>query len=106
MAQLRRSYDEFISRDTVVIVAGPEAASAFEDYWEENGLKFIGLPDPKHSVLKLYGQKINLFKLGRMPAQVLIDKEGVARMVHYGKSMKDIPPPNEVLEKIDELNQS
>jgi peroxiredoxin Q/BCP len=31
-------------------------------------LPFIGLPDPGHRVLKLYGQEMKLFKLGRLPA--------------------------------------
>lgn len=39
-----------------------------------------------------------LFKLGRMPAQMLIDKSGILRFVHYGGSMADIPPNTEILE--------
>ena len=65
---------------------------------------FVGLPDPTASVLKLYGQEVNLFKLGRMPAQVLIDKAGVARYVHYGHSMSDIPKNEELLTLADEIN--
>jgi peroxiredoxin len=67
-------------------------------------LPFIGLPDPRHSVLKLYGQEIKLFKWGRMPAQVLIDRKGVARFVHYGHDMTDIPKNEEVLALIESLN--
>ena len=67
-------------------------------------MPFIGLPDPTHSVLKLYGQEVNLFKLGRMPAQVLIDKAGVARFAHYGQSMSDIPKNKEILALGDEIN--
>jgi peroxiredoxin Q/BCP len=103
MAQLRQDNDEFTARDTQVVVVGPEGPQAFEKYWQENDLPFIGLPDPKHSVLKLYGQKVNLFKLGRMPAQVIVDKEGIARYAHYGKSMSDIPPNEELLGLIDEF---
>jgi hypothetical protein len=55
-------------------------------------------------VLKLYGQQVSLFKLGRMPAQVLVDRDGVARFVHYGHSMSDIPRNAEVLALLDELN--
>ena len=55
-------------------------------------------------MLKLYGQEVNLFKLGRMPAQVLIDKAGVARFVHYGHSMSDIPENSEILALADEVN--
>jgi len=105
MAQLRQDYDEFVRRDTEVIVLGPEDGAAFARYWEKESLPFVGLPDPKHTVLKLYGQEINLFKLGRMPAQVIVDKTGHARYVHYGHSMSDIPSNEELLALLDELNQ-
>ena len=104
MAQLRQDYQEFIQRQAEVMVVGPEDARAFEAYWRQHGLPFIGLPDPKASVLKLYGQEVNLFKLGRMPAQVIVDKAGGARFVHYGHSMSDIPDNAEVLTLLDRLN--
>jgi len=104
MAQLRQDYAEFERRRTEVIVVGPEDAQAYAAYWTENSLPFTGLPDPNASVLKLYGQEINLFKFGRMPAQVVIDREGAARFVHYGKSMSDIPETAEVLELLSALN--
>jgi peroxiredoxin len=104
MAQLRQDYQQFIARDVEVVVVGPEDAKAFAAYFEKESLPFIGLPDPKASVLKLYGQEVNLFKLGRMPAQVLIDKAGTARFVHYGHSMSDIPANEEILLLADQLN--
>ena len=104
MAQLRQDYQEFINRQAQVIVIGPEDAKAFKMYWKQFELPFIGLPDPKASVLKLYGQEVNLFKLGRMPAQVIVDKAGVVRFVHYGHSMSDIPQNKEVLALLDQLN--
>jgi peroxiredoxin Q/BCP len=104
MAQLRQDYAQFVARDIEVVVVGPENAKAFADYFARESLPFIGLPDPTASVLKLYGQEVNLFKLGRMPAQVLIDKAGVARYVHYGHSMSDIPKNAELLALGDELN--
>ena len=104
MAQLRQDYQEFVKRQAQVIVIGPEDAKAFADYFQQHRLPFIGLPDPKASVLKLYGQEVNLFKLGRMPAQVIVDKAGVARFVHYGHSMSDIPENIEVLALLDQLN--
>ena len=104
MAQLRQDYSQFVSREVEIVVVGPEDAAAFADYFEKEALPFIGLPDPTASVLKLYGQEVNLFKLGRMPAQVLIDKAGVARFVHYGHNMSDIPANQEILDLSDELN--
>jgi len=102
MAQLRQDYQRFKELDTKIIVIGPEKAESFLKYWEKNDLEFIGLPDPKHRILKLYGQEVNLFKLGRMPAQMLIDKSGVLRYVHYGHSMADIPENKEILSLIHE----
>lgn len=104
MAQLRQDHAQFVDHEIEIVVVGPEDVDAFSDYFRKGGLPFIGLPDPKASVLKLYGQEINLFKMGRMPAQVLIDKAGVARYVHYGHSMSDIPANEEILALGDEIN--
>lgn len=105
MAQLRRSHDDFVERDTTVIVAGPDSAKKFASYFSEHNLLFIGLPDPKHSVLKMYGQQVKIFKFGRMPAQCLIDKNGIVRFVHYGHDMTDIPEPQAMLNLIDSLDK-
>jgi peroxiredoxin len=103
MAQLRQDHAEFVKRQTTILVVGPENASAFRKYWQENGLPFIGLPDPEHNILKLYGQQIKIFKYGRMPAQVLVDKKGIARFVHYGHSMSDIPDNASLFKLLDQL---
>lgn len=103
MAQLRHEYEAFQARDAEVIVLGPDDAAAFRAYWAENDLPFVGLPDPQYQVLKRYGQEIRLFKMGRMPAQLIVDKQGVARFVHYGKSMTDIPESADMLSILDEL---
>jgi len=104
MAQLRQDYQQFIVRDVEVVVVDPEDAKAFAAYFEKEALPFIGLPDPKTNVLKFYGQEVNLFNLGCIPAQVLIDEAGVARFVHYGNSMSDIPANEEILSLADQLN--
>ncbi len=106
MAQLRLDHAKFEAADTAIVVVGPEGTKAFATYWRKNHLPFIGLPDPKHSVLKLYGQEIKLFKYGRMPAQVLVDKRGVARFVHYGHDMTDIPSNEEILGLIASLDDA
>ena len=106
MAQLRQDHSEFVDRDVEIVVVGPEDAPAFVKYWQAESLPFVGLPDPTFSVLKLYGQEVNLFKMGRMPAQVLIDKAGIARFVHYGHDMSDIPENEEILALADEINET
>ncbi len=104
MAQLRQDYEEFVRRDAEVLVVGPEDSKAFAAFWSQERLPFVGLPDPRHTVLKLYGQEVKLFKFGRMPAQVIVDKQGQVRYAHYGHDMSDIPDDGEILELIDQLN--
>ncbi len=103
MAQLRQDIKSFKTLDTVILVVGPESARAFSRYWSLNQLPFIGLPDPKHSVLNQYGQEIKIFKWGRMPAMLIIDKAGQVRFVHYGHDMTDIPDNRDILETIRDL---
>jgi peroxiredoxin Q/BCP len=103
MAQLRRDYEKFVERGAEIVVVGPEKAEKFASYWAKEQLPFVGLPDPKHRVLKLFGQQVKIFKLGRMPAQVLVDKSGTARFVHYGHSMSDIPGNRELLDLLEQL---
>jgi peroxiredoxin len=106
MAQLRRDYAEFVRRDAEVMVTGPENADAFAAYWTRMSkeLPFVGVPDPDHVVADLYGQETSLLRLGRLPALVLIDKAGQMRYQHYGRLMSDIPPNQEILASLDELN--
>ena len=104
MAQLRQDYNEFVIRDAEIVVVGPEKAKAFASYWDKEKLPFVGIPDPEHTVLRKYGQQVKIFKLGRMPAQAIIDKSGTVRFIHYGHSMRDIPANRELLQLLDEIN--
>ena len=106
MAQLRDAYDDISARAGEVVVVGPEGAAAFDKFWHEQHLPFVGLPDPSHQVLKRYGQQVKLFKLGRMPAQVVVDRKGRVRFVHYGHSMTDIPEPAEILTLLNQIDDS
>jgi peroxiredoxin len=104
MAQLRQDFTEFEKRGAVILVVGPENATAFTKYFHDHDLPFIGLPDPKHTVLKQFGQEIKLFKFGRMPAQLIVDKSGLVRYIYYGHDMTDIPTNAEMLALIDQID--
>ena len=106
MARLREDYSEFAQRNTVVLALGPNSPTAFEQYWANENIPFVGLPDPDHRVAKIYRQEVNLFKLGRMPLNCVIDAKGYVRFAHYGSSMKDIPSNDELFQVIDELNRT
>ena len=103
MAQLRQDYKQFVERDTEVIAIGPEDLKTFTKWWDENQMPFIGIPDPDHSLAKLYGQEVKLLKLGRMPASFIIDKSGIIRFEHFGQSMSDIPENPQIFTLLDSL---
>jgi peroxiredoxin len=105
MAQLRRDYQEFLKRNIELIAIGPEDREKFAEYWIKEKMPFTGIPDPRHRVANLYKQKVDLLKLGRMPAMMIIDKNGKLRYQHYGDSMADIPENSEILSIVDDLNK-
>ena len=104
MARLRDGYDEFTKRDAEILAIGPDSPDKFVSYWRENDIPFPGLPDPQKQVSKTYKQEINLFKLGRMPLNSVVDRRGNIRFIHYGYSMSDIPDNETLIEVIDQLN--
>ena len=101
---MRQHNDELTRRGAQVVVLGPDSAEAFRQRWQAERFPFIGLPDPEHRVLALFGQQVKIFKLGRMPAQVVVDREGIVRFVYFGGSMSDIPEPAEIARVLDALN--
>lgn len=102
---MREDYQEFVNRNAEIVILGPEGPEDFKKYWLNENLPFIGLPDPEHTVLKLYGQEVKLFKLGRMPAQFIVDREGKVRFAHYSGSMTDIPTNDELLKTLDLIDR-
>lgn len=104
MARLRDGYDEFTLRGAEVLAIGPNLMEEYRRYWQKEAIPYPGLPDPDHTVAKVYRQEVNLFKLGRMPLSCVVDQQGYIRFAHYGVSMSDIPSNEELLRVIDELN--
>lgn len=93
-----------MERGAEILAVGPDDEAAVRRYWASEGMPFKGLADPQHRVANAYGQQVKLLKLGRLPALMVIDKGGAIRYRHYGSSMQDIPPNEEVLGVLDRLN--
>ena len=72
------------------------AKHAFPIYYDQSDEKIA------KSVLK---QEFKLFKLGRMPAILVIDAQQTIQYAHYGDSMSDIPRNEEILAQLEELNK-
>ena len=105
MAQLRQDYQKYVELDTEVIAIGPEGAEPFTQWWLEHKMPFVGIPDPRHVIAKLYSQKFNLLKGGRLPALAVIDKEAKIRLMHYADSLSDIPSDEQILALLVEINR-
>jgi len=103
---MRDKYSEFISHGAEIVAIGPDGTDSFQRYWENEKIPYIGLPDPEKKVSRLYKQEINIFKLGRMPLNCVIDVNGRIRYVHFGSNMTDIPDNEIFLHVIDEINVS
>lgn len=73
-------------------------------YWAKEKLPFAGLADPKHTVAERYGQEVSLWKLGRMPALMIVDKKGRIRFMHYAENMRDYPTLQEMYAVLDKLS--
>jgi peroxiredoxin Q/BCP len=106
LARLREEYRQFTSRGAEILAVGPNDADIFKRYWVDEKIPFVGLPDPDHAVARMYRQEVNLFKLGRMPLNCVLDAQGYVRFAHYGASMRDIPSNQELWQVIDELKAS
>jgi peroxiredoxin len=103
---MRDHYSEFISRGAEIVAVGPDGTSSFQRYWESEKIPYVGLPDPEKKVLRLYKQEINIFKLGRMPLNCVVDINGRIRYIHFGSNMTDIPDNETFLHVIDQINAS
>jgi peroxiredoxin Q/BCP len=79
LARLRDEYDKFTGRGVEILAIGPNAPAAFEQYWVKENIPFIGLPDADHHVARMYKQEVNLFKMGRMPLNCIVDRMGYIR---------------------------
>jgi peroxiredoxin Q/BCP len=106
LARLRDGYAEFTAQESEILAIGPDSFDKHVAYWKENNLPYPGLPDPDKQVSKLYKQEINLFKLGRMPLNTIVDRKGLIRFIHYGYNMSDTPDNETLLDVIDKLNNS
>ena len=105
MAQLRQDYQKFVERDAEIIAIGPEDFESFRRWWLNEKMPFTGIPDHQHIIAKLYGQKVNLLKGGRLPSLAVIDKKGQIRFMHYANLPSDIPPDDKILSLLDGLNK-
>jgi peroxiredoxin Q/BCP len=104
MAQLRQDHAQFVGRSAEILVVWPDDAEAVRTYCEKEKLPFTNLVDPGHEVANQFGQQVKILKLGRMPALVVLDRDGTVQYEHKANGMSDIPSNKTVLDVLDRMN--
>ncbi len=100
MMQLHQDRNLFAQKNIKVIVICPETIEGIEQFLTGHELAFDLVADNDHTLATKYGQKVVLLKLGRMPAQLIINKEETVVFRHYAKNMVDIIENKEILAKV------
>lgn len=98
MEQLAQDSKGFKDCAMEVIIICPEDPRGVKNYLKENPSPFTFVHDESHLIADRYQQEVNLFKLGRMPAQLVFDESGNRLLEHHAKSMKDIVPNQSILD--------
>lgn len=107
-AQVRsfaKDKDQFEQLDTIIypiLVDSLKNAVTMEQKYANE--EFPIYYDENKEVVKRLHQEFKVFKFGRMPALLIVDKEGIIQYAYYSDSMSDIPKNTELFEMLEKLN--
>ena len=102
--KLGEDFEKFKQYNAVLFTILPdtqESAEKFEELYEN---KFPIYYDSKKKVNKMLKQEVKPLKMGRMPAILVIDAQGIIRYAYYGDSMDDIPENEVIIDILKDLN--
>ncbi len=103
MMQLHQDLAKFNALNINIVVICPEKRESVVKFTEKTPLDLNLVSDSKHIIANRYNQQVNWLKLGRMPAQIVIDKNGKKVFEHFSNSMSDIVENDAVLNAIKAL---
>ena len=86
-----------------ILVDSFENAQKMEQKYARN--RYAIFYDESKEVAERLNQEVKLAKLGRMPALLIVDKQGIVQYAYYGDSMKDIPENKVLLEELEKINK-
>lgn len=81
----------------------PDDLESAKNFEMEFAIKFPIYYDAKKKVNKMLKQEVKPLKLGRMPALLIINKQGIIIYAYYSDSMDDIPTNEELFEVLKNL---
>lgn len=100
MLQLQEDYEKFLNKNIRILAVCPENEDKVISFKEKNNISFDLLPDNTHEIAKRYSQQFRILKLGRMPAQIILNKDLNKVFEHYSDNMKDIIKNEEILAEL------
>ncbi len=105
MVQLHQDIEAFEAAKIKVVAICPEKMDGVEKFIAKQPLDFALVADPQHIIADRYQQQVKILKLGRMPAQILLDKAGKRAFEHYSNGMKDIIENNVIIGAVKRAQQ-
>lgn len=102
--RLGKKVDEFVKFDAEIIAILTDKAKnakKMEEKYAKNKIPIYY--DTEKKVGKLLKQEWAITKLGRMPAMLIVNKQGIVKWAYYSDSMSDIPKNQEILEFLETL---
>jgi peroxiredoxin len=101
---LRKDLQKFEQLDGFlfpILADNEKNAKKMEEKYARNYAIFY---DESKTVPKLLNQQIKIWKGGRMPGLLIIDKQGIIQYAYYSDSMKDIPKNEILLQELEKIN--
>ncbi len=103
--QLQDVYQQFVQRDTEILVIDPQETFRVTDWQQKLKTPFRFLADPTAWVCAQYGVAKQLVvheEWVNLPATFIVDKNGILRYARIGRGwpMSERATPDELLEKL------
>jgi peroxiredoxin Q/BCP len=102
---LGKDIEKFNELNTIIYAILPDNLEKARIFESEFARGYPIYYDDKKTVNKILKQEIKPLKFGRMPALLIIDKQGIIRYAYYSDSMDDIPKNEELFNIIKDLNK-
>lgn len=100
---MRDQHHLFEAVGAPVAVVVRERAERLREHWAGLRLPFVCVPDPDGRVAAPWGQQWRLLKLGRLPAQFVVARDGRVAFAHYARDMTDIVGNETILGVVNSL---
>ncbi len=100
MVRLHQEKDYLKSKNINMVVIVPEDEKKLLKYLNNTSINLNFVSDSNHEIANKYNQEVNIFKLGRMPAQIVLDKKLKVIFEHHASSMKDIIPESQIFKDL------